>query len=355
MAALERLRPDIRLHVFTTVPAAFFRQSCGGDLTMHRVETDVGLVQTSPLHADLPASLAKLDRFLPFPAAVVTRLAGQLRQARCRIVVCDIAPLGIAAARAAGIPSVLVENFTWDWIYEGYADEHPGFRPHIEYLRGVFRSADLHIQTEPVSAPRRGALRTPPVARPVRRGRDEIRCALGIPAGRPLVLITAGGMAADFAFLRRLADHPETIFVIPYDPPRETFPPNIIFIPRRRQFYHPDLVGACDAVVGKLGYSTLAEAWQAGVPFAYVMRTGFREAGALASFAARRMPSISLEMNEFSNGGWLRSLGMVLNLRRRRTAARNGSRKAADLILAEARPPLRGGPLRQGFGRVTPR
>ena len=37
-----------------------------------------------------------------------------------RLVIADAPPLGCAAAAAAGIPSVVVSNFTWDWIYQAY-------------------------------------------------------------------------------------------------------------------------------------------------------------------------------------------------------------------------------------------
>jgi hypothetical protein len=32
----------------------------------------------------------------------------------------DAPPLGCAAAAAAAIPSIVIANFTWDWIYDGY-------------------------------------------------------------------------------------------------------------------------------------------------------------------------------------------------------------------------------------------
>ena len=38
----------------------------------------------------------------------------------------DIPPLAFAAAHAAGLPSVAVANFTWDWVYEDYEPERFG-------------------------------------------------------------------------------------------------------------------------------------------------------------------------------------------------------------------------------------
>ena len=66
---------------------------------------------------------------------------------------------------------------------------------------------------------------------------------------------------------------------------------NVIVLPHGSPFFHPDLVNASDCVVGKLGYSTLAEIYRAGVPFGFVVRRGFRD---------RRQQSVRLWINAHS-------------------------------------------------------
>jgi len=61
-----------------------------------------------------------LDAFLPFEERLLKELADKIRFADCHLVTSDISPLEIAAAKRAGIGSILVENFTWDWRYEAY-------------------------------------------------------------------------------------------------------------------------------------------------------------------------------------------------------------------------------------------
>ncbi|TNF77411.1 MAG: hypothetical protein EP299_04745 [Acidobacteria bacterium] len=120
MEALRALRPDTRIEIFTTVPAWFFEDSGLSPITLHPVLTDVGLVQTSSLEEDPAATARALADFLPFTDGRVTRLAETVEAAGCRLLVTDISPLGPAVAARAGIPGVLVESFTWDWIYRGY-------------------------------------------------------------------------------------------------------------------------------------------------------------------------------------------------------------------------------------------
>ncbi len=138
MAALREAAPRLRIDVFTTVPSSFFLESVPDGLFTHTLTTDVGLVQDSPLHADLGRTLEGLDHFLPFAPQLVEQTANHICKLGSRLIVCDIAPLGIAVARHLGLRSVLVENFTWDWIYEGYAADMPALVPHIDYLRTWF-------------------------------------------------------------------------------------------------------------------------------------------------------------------------------------------------------------------------
>ena len=62
----------------------------------------------------------------------------------------DISPLGIAAGHAAGLPTVLVENFTWDWIYQAYVESVPALRLPAELLGQAFGLATVRVRCQPV-------------------------------------------------------------------------------------------------------------------------------------------------------------------------------------------------------------
>ena len=133
MAALTRLDPMFHFDIYTLVPKTFFEDSYVGKFTYYSFESDIGLVQRSPLEEDLDATLRALENIIPLDPVIVHSLARDLRKSRTECVVCDIAPIGIAAAKSAGIQSVLIENFRWDWIYDGYIDSHPRFSKAISY------------------------------------------------------------------------------------------------------------------------------------------------------------------------------------------------------------------------------
>jgi UDP:flavonoid glycosyltransferase YjiC (YdhE family) len=362
MAAIQAQRPAVRCEVFTTAPPWLFTETLPGPLGYHTTHTDVGLVQVTPLEEDLRATLAALDDFYPLGRVQVEGLATRLVELGCRLVVCDIAPLGIAAGRRAGLPVILVENFTWDWIYAGYARDlsgparqaahlpgtarqaahlpgtarhaaHlPGLIRHAAYLRGLFASVDFHIQTEPVCCPARSDLVTAPVSRAARTTRAHVRRALGLRGRRPVVLVSLGGLSADHPALGRLGDYPRIHFLVPSQVPAVQTRDNVTFLPWSGGFFHPDLIWAADAVVTKLGYSTLAEAYCAGTPCGYVTRPRFPEGGPLQAFAEMHMMGIAIAPQSFAGGDWVGCVEELLAMPRLEDRPSGAAQAAAFLL-----------------------
>ena len=332
MEALYALMPAVEFEIFTQVPKWLFEESLSAPFRYHALWTDVGLVQETALRANLRETQVLLDRFLPLDSSLIDRLATTIHHRKCRLVMSDIAPMGIAVARKAGVPSVLVENFTWDWIYAPYSRQMPEMKKHVHYLKDLFHLADLHIQTEPVCRRQKALLLTPPISRKPKKPREAVRRRLGVPLDSKMVLITMGGIPEAYPFLDRLAQQRRYYFVIPGAREEEKRVGNLVLLPTHCDIFHPDLVRASDAVVGKAGYSTLAETHDAAVPFGYVSRSGFRESHVLTSFIKSRMTGLPIGENEFYEGAWSSRLPELLALPRGRRRARNGREQAARFI-----------------------
>lgn len=332
MAALQDMAPTVRFDIFTQVPDWFFEDSLAQPFAYHPVLTDIGLVQHTSLLADIPATLQRLQEFFPLNQAVVAALAHTLRAVECALVMCDIAPLGIAVAKAAGIPSVLVENFTWDWIYAAYAAENSSINFYVNYLQELFRAADYRLQTAPVCVERRADLVTRPVSRKPTAPPEQIRAQLGLAAEAKVVMITMGGIPMHYAFLQQLAEQREVSFVIPGAADSIQQQGNLVLMPHRTSLFHPNLLYACDAVIGKVGYSTLAEVYHAGLPFGYVARQDFRESPLLAAYIEQHMHGVAITPAQFDNGSWLALLPRLLALPRLTRQEQNGAEQAAQFI-----------------------
>ena len=333
MAAIYDQQPDVHFEIFTQAPAWFFTNSLNGPFRYHSLLTDIGMVQKTTLTEDISATRQRLQEFVPFDPVQVEKLAEQVTQLDCRLVLCDIAPLGIAVARAAGIPAVLIENFTWDWIYQGYVADEPGLAEPITYLQQMFGLADYHIQTEPLCQPSaRADLTTGPISRKIKTPAAQIRQQLGLPAEATVVMLTMGGISWRYTFLEQLKSHPQLHFVIPQAQVQLERQDNLILLPPQSDFYHPDLINAADAVIGKVGYSTLAEVYQAGIPFGYVARSKFRESPALTGYIESHMQGLPISETQFQDGAWLARLPDLLALPRFNRNGTNGADQVADFI-----------------------
>ncbi|HPR64665.1 MAG TPA: hypothetical protein PK014_10620 [Thermoanaerobaculia bacterium] len=334
LEVLAQSVPEIRFEIFTTVPSCFFEESLRRPFGYHPVRTDIGMSQTSPLEEDLTATLQNLDEFLPFHPAAVDNLARLLRELHCDAVLCDISPLGIAVAEQSGIPSILLENFTWDWIYSAYLDAEPGLRGHIETLRPIFQMATHRIQSHPICRPEEGTQKVPPISRKGPRvSPEQVRRELGIPPDKSMVLITLGGIRPDIEMIQSARTSDRIRWVFPGASDRFEIRDGAVLLPHHHGFFHPDLVYASDAVVGKVGYSTLAETYHAGKPFGYIPRIRFPESAVLCDFIESHMAGARIDPAEFSRGTWVTLMDTLLNLSPRPPREENGTRAAARTIL----------------------
>jgi hypothetical protein len=334
MAALRRRRPQIHFELFTSVPEWFFSESLARCFTYNGFESDVGLVQESSLGEDIEATVEKLRTSPLRDPAAVDALARRLEELACTMMIADISPFGLAVADRLGLPSVLIENFTWDWIYGGYSEAPDGLSHAASEMAAIFAGVDLRIQTQPVCHRVESAITVPPVARTPRRSRQDVRQLLQVPERDSMVVLSMGGVPWEYHFLERLEKQNRAWIVVPGGSSHEERRGRLLLLPFHSEIYHPDLVYASDLVVGKLGYSTVAEAYAAGAAFAFVARPRFRESTVLARFVRAHLVSEEISEDEFEDGGWFDRIEHFLDASRRPPGSANGAEIAAAAILA---------------------
>ncbi len=332
MEQLFALDHTLLFDVYTLVPEWFFTDSLSCPFTFHPHETDIGLVQTSPLHEDIPATIDRLQTFMDFSPQRLQPLVQKIVSCQTCFVISDISPLGLAVANAADVPSILIENFTWDWIYEGYIAIDSRMRYFSKEMRTIFDLADYHIQTEPVCRSSAADLVVPPVSRSPRLSVVETRMRLNIGSFVPAVLFSMTTIPVDF--FEHILRYPELSFIIPA---REVTSiqhhQNCILIPVNASMYHPDLVAAVNVVVGKVGYSTLAETFNAGVAYGYLPRKHFRESLPLVDFITSSMNAQALAEEDLTSGRWIDKVLPLCSNTVTPRFSRNGVFRAAEYIM----------------------
>lgn len=135
-----------------------------------------------------------------------------------------------------------------------------------------------------------------------------------------------------FKFIDRLRNLVDFYFIIPGASDIVQLCDNLVSLPHHSEFYHPDLIAAADIVVGKVGYSTIAEVYYAGIPFIFLERPGFRESPALAKYVESEMPNLKISETEFHSGAWLNKLPEFSDVSRIKREATTGADQIARFI-----------------------
>jgi len=336
MQALYRRLPFVHFEVFTEVPEWFFENSLGCSYTYNRVACDVGLAQVNPFESDTAETVLRLERLFSAREHVLAQTTALLKACRCRLVLCDIAFMGIEAAEILRIPSMLIENFTWDFIYAGYFDREPKLEYYAREVKKVFDRVPNRIQTVPICEPNSIFYQVEPVSRRPKSNPGEIRRLLGIEPQEQVILVTTGGIVPDYQSGESLKRFSNITFILPGAGSTASRDANLIRLPHQTGYYSPDLVAACDAVIAKLGYSTVAEVFHAGLPFGYIQRPDFPESKTMGKFVQSEMPAIELTLDAFSREEWGNLPQNLLNLPRGISSTVNGADQIADYVIEKA-------------------
>jgi L-arabinokinase len=244
------------------------------------------------------------------------------------LVVTDVAALPCAAAAIAGIPAVILSNFTWDWIYEGFLEEATGFAEVIRWQRDCYRQASLGLRL-----PFRGPLPVaevidlPLVTRRSHTSQAVVRRQLGVMERERLALLSFGGFGLEDAPLHRLSELDDWVLLAEAplaagNPRLRPLPPGIAY---------PDLVNAADIVVTKPGYGIVAECLAHQTPVLYTPRGNFREQPLLIAGLRRYGRAAEIDNQRLRQGDLRQSFEALLELPQpAETLAVNGAEVAAD-------------------------
>ena len=236
-----------------------------------------------------------------FPARVDAEVAW-LRAVGATLVVADLPPLGIAAAHAAGIPGVALGNFTWDWIYDGYAES----RDLVNAIGAIYRETTLALRL-----PMWGGFATMPtvidlpfVARRSTRDPREIRDALGLARDQRLVLSSFGGYGVQGLNVEALRRHAGYRILLPGD-----IDETAMYAGGVR---YEDLVRAVDVVVTKPGYGIISECLANNTALLYTSRGHFVEYDVLVAAMPRFLRAAFIDHADLFAGRWESHLDALL-------------------------------------------
>jgi L-arabinokinase len=287
------------------------------------LDTDTGVVQIDSLHLDEEQTARNAGRFFADFDRRAAIEAELIRGVGADLVAGDIPPLAFAAAERAGVPSVAIGNFTWDWIYSIY----PAFERVAPEVMPAIRRA-YATATRALRLPLHGGFQPmagrvvdiPFIARRSTRDRGETRRRLGIAGDRPVLLPSFGGHGVNLPLeaLRRS----ERFTII--EPVRE--PPHGLL--------YQDLVAAADVVVSKPGYGIVSECVANATALLYTSRGRFVEYDLFVEQMPRIVRCRHLSQEDLLAGHWAEAIEALLaQPAAPGVPAVNGAAVAADYIV----------------------
>jgi hypothetical protein len=338
---IGRTRPDLRIVMRSRVPASFIERSALVAIELQPADTDTGVAQIDSLHIDQEATARQAASFYEQFSTRVDAEASTLRTLGATLVVGDIPPLACAAASRTGIPSVVLGNFTWDWIYAAY--------PQFECLApGVIDAigAAYALATRALRLPLHGGFDTmravvqdvPFIARRSRRARLEVRLALGLGPQETVVLASFGGHNLGLDYGAIALRSPFRLLLTDHEYPSGHDGSNLVRVTRtdlaNAGLRYEDLIAASDVVVGKPGYGIVSECVANGIAFLYARRDRFAE----EDIFERDMPAIlrcrRIEPEVLMAGSWQDDIEALLDQPSPPSLpATNGAEAAATAIL----------------------
>jgi hypothetical protein len=333
---VRRRNPSLPIAIVTSGPEALYRRAVPGPIEFRSEACDVGLAQKNALVIDEAGTVDLWRRFQAGYDARVAREARWLRENGARVALGDIPPLAFDAAAEAGVASIALANFSWDWIYRHLAARHPALHEAADRSAAAYARCGLLLELPfagDLSAfPRR--VRIPLVARRPRIARDEARRRLEVDG--TVILISFGGLGLpgfDPAVLARM-----TAFTFLVSDAAGALPANVRLVGTAELeaagLEYVDLVGAADVVVTKPGYGIVSDAIGAGTRMIYTDRGDFPEYPILVREMAQWLACAHVTNDALQRGAFEDAIEALCAQAMPAPPPLDGARHAAERILA---------------------
>ena len=291
--AIIAARPDTRVIVKTSAPAWLFETNLGAAAHLVPFQADTGISQIDSVTIDERDSLERAVAFYGHFDELARREAQFLRSSGATAVLGDMPPLAHAAAAHAGVPSIAIGNFTWDWIYDAYDSFKAEASAVIDVIRQAYALATLALRLpmhggfEPMAGV---TVDIPFIARRSTRDPADTRRRLGVPDDRPFVLASFGayGLGADYQDIAR-AQHLTVLA------PRAQLDAGVIY---------PDAVAAADLVITKPGYGIVSECIAGNTPLLFTSRGRFVEYDVFVAEMPRVLRCRFIPQDDLLAGRW---------------------------------------------------
>jgi len=316
--ALRDRFSSMRLTVRTPAVPAILTERIRGPFHHIQSPDDLGLFMLDPVTVDVAKTASFYRELCRTWDDRVAAEAEKLAALRPDLLLANISPLSLAAAKRAGVPSVAYGSLNWLDTLAAYCPEETEV---LQTLKAGYRSATHVLQPRPCLPP--SWADKPKTVGPVvdvgMKRRDDLAAKLGAGLKDRIVFASLGGIKEGA-------------------PPPLPEMDNVVWLTAGTidglGMSHPDIVRSCDAVVCKTGYGTFTEAACNGARILYGARPDFPEAKYLEAWIEIHACAEAISLDALKSGNFARQLADLLDRPKRPPVAATEAEEAAA-ILAE--------------------
>ena len=269
---LLKQNPDIHIEVVNRYASNFLKDSLHNpNVTLYKLSTDIGYVlRKGSVLPDHDRQIIEIEEFITSFQGLIESEIKRLNNKKVDLILSDISPLAFEIANRLGIPSIGISNFTW---FTAFLDLVP-----IEMIAPLKSSYDKMDYFFALAGSNEQNIKPTQqfgfYSRNVDQSEvDKIRSKVGV--NKKLVFLGLG-MKMVLNDLQNLPiwNSPNIHFIVSSNLTIDH--PNVSII-EKDYIETQNYIAACDLVITKAGWGTVAESVVAGVPLLIIEREGMKE------------------------------------------------------------------------------
>ncbi|MBZ4664740.1 MAG: hypothetical protein JG776_2464 [Caloramator sp.] len=262
---------DVEVIVNTSAPLDFIKNSLKeyeSRVIYRKVKNDIGLIlKPESLYPDVNEMQSEVTRWVQRWDSIVTDEVDYYKGNPVHLIISDITPHAFLITNRLDIPSIGISNFTWYTMYSQFipSDALCEFKRAYEHM-DYFFSLAFHNETEILF---QNQCDFGVYARQINK--EEVKRIRALLPDNTFLIHIGIGKSVDFKYLEKLkfSSNSKLFFLVSSGSDIEGG--NIIKIPQE-YCETQNYIAACDLVITKAGWSTIAECLLAQVPFIVLER-----------------------------------------------------------------------------------
>ncbi|WP_061256713.1 sugar kinase [Leptospira interrogans] len=265
-------------------------------LQIRKRSLDVGMIQKDSLSIDTVATEAAIEEFNLQKSYIQISEIESCLDFGTELIISDSASLPFKIADKLKIPSLFIGNFTWDFIYSGYAKESSIFEKATRSIYEEYYHATFGLLL-PFNCPANSLAEQKQIGLVGRKpflNKNEAKEFFKLPKDKIHLLFSFGAYGVETSRFDWEKFDPEKYTIVLSGTDFD-----LLKIPNKQKngiiqlsnLHYPDLLTACDFVITKPGYGILSEAVYAKTPVLYTDRGNFPEVPYLHKSLTEEIPS----------------------------------------------------------------